>query len=221
MVHVLDLLGCIANGPTTDEALAAAPDAIRAYLRFLKAHGEDVNTDEPFSTEVAQHVTEGMWLGNGSPYLMFAPDLEPAGEAELQLWLSRFTALRGALASWAETQSDADLDSAPARGRTARSILMHVLGVRASYVSPVLGGVAGVSSVVTAAERGELPLAEALRQTASMLSAAVRGATPEQRSGIIERGQIARSLRKGVRRMLEHDWEHLAELSRRPGGPEI
>ena len=34
MVHVLELLGCIAQGPTTEKALAATPEAIRAYLRF-------------------------------------------------------------------------------------------------------------------------------------------------------------------------------------------
>jgi len=31
MVHVLDLLGCIAPGPTTADALAVTPDAIRAF----------------------------------------------------------------------------------------------------------------------------------------------------------------------------------------------
>ena len=36
MVHVLDLLGCIAKGSTTEEALDNTPGAIRAYLRFLK-----------------------------------------------------------------------------------------------------------------------------------------------------------------------------------------
>jgi len=34
MVHVLDRLGCIAQEPTTEEALQAAPEAIRAYLRL-------------------------------------------------------------------------------------------------------------------------------------------------------------------------------------------
>lgn len=42
MVHVLDLLGCIAQGPTTEAALEATSAAIRAYLRFLQRHGEAV-----------------------------------------------------------------------------------------------------------------------------------------------------------------------------------
>ena len=44
MVHALDLLGCVAVGPTTDAALAATPAAIRAYLRFLARHGEPLAT---------------------------------------------------------------------------------------------------------------------------------------------------------------------------------
>jgi len=47
MVHVLDLLGCIANAPTTEDALAATPEAIEAYLRFLKRIGEDIDPDAP------------------------------------------------------------------------------------------------------------------------------------------------------------------------------
>src|SRR5512135_3149793 len=82
MVHVLDLLGCVAVGPTTDDALAATPDAIRAYRRFLGRHGESVDEDATFGTRVAEHVTEGGWLGNGSPYIVFGPDLQPVTEVD-------------------------------------------------------------------------------------------------------------------------------------------
>ena len=47
MVHVLDLVGCIAKGPTTDEALNRTPEAIRAYLRFLKRHARPDSSFEP------------------------------------------------------------------------------------------------------------------------------------------------------------------------------
>ena len=82
MVHVLDLLGCIANGPTTEEALEATPEAIRAYLRFLRRHGEAVDPEAAFDTKVAEHITEGEWLGNGSPSVLFGPDLRPVSKAE-------------------------------------------------------------------------------------------------------------------------------------------
>jgi hypothetical protein len=43
MVHVLEVLGCIAKGLTSGEDLDRTPEAIRAYLRFLKRHVETVH----------------------------------------------------------------------------------------------------------------------------------------------------------------------------------
>lgn len=219
MVHALGLLGCNNGGATTEVALEAAPDAIRTYLRFLRRCGEDVDPDAVFTTAVAEHVTQGSWLGNGSPYLTFVPDLDPVTDEEIETFTARFHALREALATWAETQSDDALD-APADGRTSRAILQHVLTTPGAYVSPITGA-PGVSRIGTQCERRELSLAEGLRQVEAIVSQRLRETTPQQRSEALERGQILRTLRKAIRRTLEHDWEHLVELSRRPGGPEL
>ncbi|MGH2617646.1 MAG: type II toxin-antitoxin system HicB family antitoxin, partial [Thermomicrobiales bacterium] len=80
MVHVLDLLGCVAVGLTTEDAIAAAPEAIRAYRRFLHRYGESIDLDASFDTRVAEHITEGEFIGNGSPYILFGPDWEPLTE---------------------------------------------------------------------------------------------------------------------------------------------
>ncbi|MCK4726446.1 MAG: type II toxin-antitoxin system HicB family antitoxin, partial [Anaerolineales bacterium] len=77
MVHVLDMLGCIATGSTTQEALDVTPDAIKAYFSFLHRHGEPVEVDVPFSTQVVEHIMEGPWLGNGNPAGGFTPDFDP------------------------------------------------------------------------------------------------------------------------------------------------
>jgi len=222
MVHVLDLLGCVAVGPTTEEALAAAPEAIRLYRRFLNRHGERHNPDAPFTTTAAEHITAGMWLGNGSPYLMFGPDFEPVSEKEIGIYLKRFHWLRGALAAWAETRTAKQLDALPkGGGRTARAILLHALGPTGGYLSAALGSAPGFFALHGAAERGEIGLPEALRRSAPMAEERVRATTPAERSAVIKRPRELRTLRKALRRMLEHDWEHLAELSRRPGGPRL
>jgi predicted RNase H-like HicB family nuclease len=222
MVHVPDLLGCIANGPTTEDALAATPDAIRTYLRFLGRHGEPADPDAAVETEVVEHITEGDWLGNGSPYVMFGPDFEPVTEAEIEAYLSRFHWMREALATWAESQTDEQLDAAPADGgRTARAILLHIMGVPGGYLSAALGGVTGFSAVAGAAERGEIGPAEGLRRIEALTAARVRATTPEERAAVRQRPKDVRTLHKALRRVLEHDWEHLAELSRRPGGPAL
>jgi len=225
MVHALDLLGCVAVGPTTEEALAATPGAIRAYRRFLARHGEavELDGDEPIATRVVEHVTEGQWLGNGSPYLVFGPDLTPVTDEEVERFLNRVCGLCEELADWAATQSDAALDAAPAgeRGRTARAILLHVLGAQGSYLAAALGGAPGFSRLHGAAERGELPLPVALRESAALAAARVRATTPAERAAVRELSSRSYTLRKALRRMLEHAWEHLAELSRRPGGPPL
>jgi predicted RNase H-like HicB family nuclease/uncharacterized damage-inducible protein DinB len=222
MVHVPDLLGCVAVGPTTDETLAATPEAIRTYLRFMRRYGESLDPEAPFTTSVAEHITEVDWLGNGSPYLVFGPDLLPIEQDELEAHLRRLHAIREALAGWAETQSDAQLDAAPAvKGRTGRAILLHVLGATGGYVAAAVGNTTGFSHIHTLAERGQMAPAEALRQTGSMVTQRFLATTPQERAGVIERGRTVRTVGKALRRTLEHDWEHLVELSRRPGGPQL
>lgn len=220
MVHALDLLGCVAVGPTTEDALEATPDAIRAFRRFLRRHGEPVDLDAPVETQVIEHVTEGDWLGNGSPYLIFGPDLEPLTDQEIACYLRRFGWLCNELADWTASQTDEQLDAkTEERGRPARGILLHVLGAQGVYLSAALGGAPGFSKIHGAAERGELALGDALRQTATMAADRVHDTTPQQRVAVRELSSRSYTLHKALRRMLEHDWEHLAELSRRPGGP--
>lgn len=222
MVHVLDLLGCVAVGPTTADALAATPEAIRAFRRFLQRHGEPIDPDEPFQTRTAEHITEGAWLGNGSPYIMFRPDWEPVQDEEIDLYLNRFHGLRAELIDWLETQSGEQLDAPPSGGgRTGRAIILHLLGATGGYLSAALGSAPGFSRVFGAAERGQLELVEALRQTETLAFERVRSTTPEERTAVRRRPKDVRTLRKALRRMLEHDWEHLAELARRPNGPPL
>lgn len=222
MVHVLDLLGCVAVGPTTDDAIAATPDAIGAFRRFLLRHGEAVDTGEPIELRVVEHVTEGGWLGNGSPYLVFGPDLRPVVASEVETYVARLRWLCDELASWTSAQTDAELDAAPATGgRTARQILLHVLGAQGAYLAPALGSAPGFGRIHGAAERGEIPLQVGLRRAAALSEERIRATTPEERSRVRELPAGPRTLRKAIRRMLEHDWEHLAELSRRTGGPTL
>jgi predicted RNase H-like HicB family nuclease len=222
MVHIPQLLGCIANGPTTEAALEAVPEAIRAYRRFLGRCGEAADPDTSFTTAIAEHVTKGDWLGNGSPYITYAPDLEPVSEEEVATFRNRLARLREELAAWAEAQDNATLDSkVPGSSRSARAILLHVMGPTAAYAAPIIGTVRGVSALQTEAERGQTPIPEALRRTTASVIERLKVVSDDERSMVLQRPKEVRTLRKALRRMLEHDWEHLAELSRRPGGPQL
>jgi predicted RNase H-like HicB family nuclease len=219
MVHVLDLLGCVAVGPTTEDAVAATPEAIDGFRRFLQRTGEPIDPGTAFGTRIAEHVTTGGWMGNGSPYFSFGPDLDPVTDAEVECFLHRFRSMRETLAEWCETKTPAELDAKPANGRTERAIVLHVLGPTGAYLSAALGSAPGFSRIHGAAERGEMDLTAVLRQSAVMAMDRVHAATPEERAAVRELPTGPRTLRKSLRRLLEHEWEHLAELSRRPGGP--
>lgn len=222
MVHAIALAGCVATGPTTEDALAATPEAIRAFLRLLARHGEPVDPAAPFETRVAEHVTEGEWLGNGSPYIVYPPDLQPISDEEIAAALRRVEWICGELADWAASQSDEQLDAAPEEhGRTARAILLHVLGAQGGSVAAALGGSTGFHALHGEAERGEVALPDALRRSAALVGERVWAATPEDRRSTTPRSSRNYTLRKALRRTAEHAWEHLAELARRPGGPAI
>jgi uncharacterized damage-inducible protein DinB len=225
LAHVLDPLGCVVSGPTTEDAVAAAPDAIRAYRHLLKRVGEQVNLREKVEVHVEQHVTEGYgWLGNGDPHIAWEGELEPTSDEELETWVRRFLGMRTVLGNWAATLEDERLDAAsgdPRSTRSARKILLHVLHPTAQYVSAILGPTPGYAAYHRHAERGEMSLQEAFIESAEVLAAHIRAATPEQRRAVIHREQDDRTLRKQMRHVLEHEWEHLAELARRPGGPSV
>lgn len=224
MVHILhpDLLGCVASGPTTEDALASVPAAIAAYRRFLYSHGESIDLGAPFSTYIAEHITAGGMLGEGSPYIMFGPDHRPATEADIARTIARSRALREDLARWAETRPNVDLDAPPPNGsRTARAILLHVLGATGPNLSGALASAPGFSALHGAATRAELPLPVALRRSSDMIAARLMDATPEQRAAVRDLPAGPRTLRKALRQLLEHDWIHLTELSRFPDGPPL
>lgn len=221
MVHVLDLLGCVAVGSTTEDAIVATPEAIRAYRRFLRRQGEDIDVDAPVDFRVSEHVTEGSFIGNGSPYILFGPDTELLSDEAIPVLLRRVGGLGSELGSWATTRTDVELDVSPKNGRPAREILRHVLAARGSYLSAALGGAPGFGRIAAAFERGEIPFATAMDASTARVVDIVSATTPEQRAAVRQLPSGPKTLRQAVRRLLEHDWEHLAELSRRPGGPHL
>jgi len=220
MVHVLDLLGCVAVGPTTEDALAATPAAIHAFRRFLHRHGERITPDAPFETRIVEHLTAGEWLGNGSPYLIFGPDLALLTDNEIETFLNRAQWLTDDLAEWVTSQTDNHLD-APASGRTAREILHHVLAAQGSFLAAALGSAPGFSRLASAAKRGDIGLAAALHESGRMVTERVHATSATERATARALPSGSYTLRMALRRLLEHDWEHLAELARHPGGPPL
>ncbi|OLC52764.1 MAG: hypothetical protein AUH85_16015 [Chloroflexi bacterium 13_1_40CM_4_68_4] len=217
LVHVIELLGCVANGGTTDEAVAATPDAIRAYVRYLRRHSEPVDPDEPFSTRIAEHITTGDFLGQGSPQAVYQPDLRPLTPKDLDRYLRWLEWSRADLLALVDGIDERRLYHKPQRGRSLREILDHVLGADQAYVYGLVGPLKSMGNPTNAAARGALDLREALRQAREAAIARLRLLTPEERRAVRRHGKTTRTARNRIRRMLEHEWEHRREIAARLG----
>jgi len=217
MVHVLDLLGCTASGPTTEAALAATPGAIRAHLRLLQRHGERVRPDTSFTTAVAAHVTEGSWIGYGDPAPGFPPDFEPLSADELRTHLRRLSWIHEDLLELLGDVPARRLTAKSAKGRSLAEIVSHIAEAHAAYLRYAAGNFTELSDAMKALRRGDTPPVEALRRLWSVSHTRLDAMTEDERARRIPHGQATWTARRCLRRMLEHDWEHLREISARLG----
>jgi uncharacterized damage-inducible protein DinB/predicted RNase H-like HicB family nuclease len=226
MVHVLDLLGCTAHGPTTDAALEAAPAAIRDYLRFLQQHGEAVDPEAPFTTAVAEHVMEGSWLGNGDPTPGFGPDFLPLSAGDLGIHLRRLGWLQESLLEPVrDLPSEQWLAEPAGGGRSIARIIEHVAESHCVYVRYTVGKVDGLSealrAVQTALNVSRFTFSEvedtaaALTHLSRLSASRLEVMTEAERTQQTPHGQVTWTARRGLRRMLEHAREHALEIASR------
>jgi predicted RNase H-like HicB family nuclease/uncharacterized damage-inducible protein DinB len=214
MVHVLALLGCIATGPTTEEALDKTPGAIRAHLRFLQRHGAAVDADAEVQTHIAEHITEGVWLGNGDPSIVFQPDLEPLTLPDMEDFIQRLEWSRSEVLALVNGLSDDQMAARPPQGRPIRAILEHVFGAEYAYVR-AFGKLEGVSGPGPVEKMSTGDLLAWMGTVRAREIEKLRSLNEQERSEPFMPGKEMRTARKVMRRMLEHEWEHLTELQER------
>ena len=219
MVHVLELLGCTVRGPTTEAALEATPAAIQAYLRFLQRHGEAVDPGAAFTTAVAEHVTEGAWLGNGDPTPGFGPDFQPLAEQALATYLRRLGWMHDDLLQLVKDLPEVQLEAEPeGRGRSIDRILEHVAESQGHYLRYLVGPVDGLSAALRQVRQGPEDLLPALGEVWQISGARLAALTGAERAQQVPHGQVTWTASRALRRMLEHAWEHLVEIGERVGG---
>jgi predicted RNase H-like HicB family nuclease/uncharacterized damage-inducible protein DinB len=214
MLHVLDLLGCVTLGATTQEALQAAPQAVRTYLSFLKRHGEAVNPAAEFNLRIVQHVMEGVWLGYGDPTPGFAPDFQPVSEETLMLHLRRWGWMNADLLERLQRLTPEQMAAHPEKGRSFQEMLEHVAESDSIYVRYLVGKVDGMKEALATIKpdaRAGLP---ALWQVCAGRLARL---TPVELAQQVPHGQVTWSAHRSLRRLMEHTWEHLMEVQDRLG----
>jgi len=215
MVHVLELLGCIANGPTTEQALGKTPKAISDFLRFLHQYGGEVDPDEDFQTEIADHVTEGVWLGKGDPSIVFQPDLQQLTNLDTEKYIQRLEWMHADMLEFIIQLSDEQMNAKPqSSGRPIQEILEHILESEYAYMY-AFGRIEGLPASGSIVTKRETNLLDWIGYVRSKEYERLRSLNQEERSQPFIHWKYTRTARKVMRRMLEHQWEHLVEIKER------
>jgi predicted RNase H-like HicB family nuclease/uncharacterized damage-inducible protein DinB len=216
MVHVPDLLGCIAQGETTEAALAATPNAIRQYLRFLQRHGAPVDPEATFTANITEHVMEGNWLGNGDPIPGFSVDFQPLEVEAQRLYLTRLAWIQSATLDQIRDLSNEQLVKEPeGKCRSIFLILEHVAGSHMEYLRLQVGKVESMNEAFQAIQPEITSLPDALSNLWQISNLRLEALTENERQRSVLHGQVTWTARRCLRRMLEHSWEHLQEIAER------
>ena len=213
MAHAVTLPGATAVGPTVDDAVEHLAAAIRARIAFLGRHGELFPDPEPLELVVIETDTGGDFLGYGA--VSFAADRVPVRADELRRDLRWLEWSREELVAAARVQPGGLAAHPDGKGRSAAEILAHVAGAERSYLNALVGPVEGLATAATAVERSPEHPWEALALERSIVRERLASLADEERSQVVQRGRTAQTARRMLRKMLEHEWEHVLELQAR------
>jgi uncharacterized damage-inducible protein DinB len=97
-------------------------------------------------------------------------------------------------------------------------MLEHVLESEHFYLS-ALGRIPDLPAAGSVLQKRQGSLIEWMAHVRAAEVAYLRALTPAERERPIVRWQQIWTARKAMRRMLEHEWEHLVELAERVGQP--
>ena len=207
------------RGATTEDALAAAPEAIRDYLAFLRRHKEPgvPPARERIETELIVHLDEGKWMGEGDPDVGFDWDVEPLSDADAERYTRRLEWMQHDFAALLSGVNAQALSAAPEAGRPLVRILGHVAGAQYNYLRAPIGKPNGLVAVVRAIEEGDDPLG-AFAEASALVLDRLEAVTAVERAAQSKSGVKLVTARRIFRRSLEHQWEHLCEVRDRLEG---
>jgi predicted RNase H-like HicB family nuclease/uncharacterized damage-inducible protein DinB len=217
MAHVLDLPGCFVRANSQEKALAALPDAIRAYYTWLRQHGEDVpEIVEPISLQVAEVSTGFVPFWRGSRAALFAPDRVPVSRDEMQVYFRRAAYSRADLLALVGNLSDEFLDwKASPESMSIREIVRHIGNAEEWYVSRIVDPETLPSEW---AHDKDMPIFEFLGMERRTALDRLRRLTDRELANVFYPAHYTKhadepwTARKAMRRFLEHEREHIGHI---------
>jgi predicted RNase H-like HicB family nuclease len=192
LAHVPVLRGCIASGTTREEAIANARRAFRAYLELLDARG--------VSIEHWKDLDPATFDVRDLPADRVVPeDIGPMEEHELRDFLHQFEASRAALLSVVREISSEEIERKPTETMwSVREALEHVMLTEASLLSRLEKWPADPYNTLQAVHRMAFQRFTVMEPADTSLDHLVMGRRW--------------TTRKVMRRILEHEFEHLGHI---------
>jgi predicted RNase H-like HicB family nuclease len=192
LAHIPVLRGCIASGTTREEAIANARKAFPAYLQLLDARG--VATDHWKDLDPNAFAVRDLSNERTVP-----EDIGTMEEHELRDFLHQFEASRAALISLVREISPEDMERKPTDEMwSVREALEHVMLTEASLLSRLEKWPADPFNTLQAVHRMAFQRFTIMEPADTALDHVVMGRRW--------------TTRKVMRRMLEHEFEHLGHI---------
>ncbi|MEO5952221.1 MAG: DinB family protein [Chloroflexia bacterium] len=219
--HVAELPGCFGVGSTVPLSVAATPGAITRFLAWLKSHREplvpEAHVLRPSMVDlgISEVRDNGAPLVAGSKAALFPFDQEAWDDYKLERTLRWLGYSRADLLAKIDGLTDDDLKRRHvAPDRTLWQTLWHVADAEYGYITHVIGDLLGKEAVT---EDYPADIKERLRVTREIFVRYARSIPPDKRSEITyptwsDHPDEPWTLAKAMRRAIEHELEHLAEL---------
>ena len=210
---ILDLPGCFAFGRDEAGSLAALTASLPTYYAWLRSHDDYMPEVRGPWQVVPRDVFNTRGSGEDEVSAFFAPDAQAVDDEELDWGLALLGWAHEDLMRVVRAVPTAGLDAPPPQGgRTLRQILDHVGQAQLWYVTRL-----DESPVPTAIAQLGGETVERLDRVHNACVARLRGASDEQRARVLDHAGERWSMRKVLRRSVQHAREHTAEIQRLTG----
>jgi predicted RNase H-like HicB family nuclease len=205
IAHVPELPGCVVRGETPQEAAGSILDAVAQHLDWLGAHrGRALRLPQNAQLRVVGTVPGGAPTGSGSRGALLPTDTIPVGATERMEHLKRMKSSRADLLEIVSRVPAELLVFRPTpRQRTIREILQHVADAERVYLARLFK-LSRFPTQPTALDRLRI-----VRQAVYKLLPRCNLSRGNRK--VIVYGEPW-TLRKVLRRFLDHEREHILEI---------
>lgn len=208
--RILELPGCLARGGSQGEALTALTNAIPRYYGWLKRHDEYTpEVRGPFQL-VARQALATTPTERGEAHVFFEPDAAPVDDEDMDWGTALLEWAAEDLSALAARIPLAALDAPlPTGGWTIRQTLQHVAGAQLWFMSRL----DETPGRLTPDQMGADPVMDVRLKTATLVRQ-LRAADDTRRTVVREHAGERWSLRKVLRRSVEHLRDHTEQVQR-------